>query len=312
MYTAKRAMEGVGIVPELLYVGDLRSPGSIQRAQRLIRRASPKYDIVHAQYGSALGWLISRNSHHTRTVLSIRGSDWTPWATKGLPGLHAQLGARLTRWSIRGFNLVLPVSHRIAREVREHSPQSRIVVLTDPVDLDRFAPRNRPEINRATLGLESDAPVVLFTSVSSGNSVKRLDLARAAIEHARGRIPNLQTLVGTGFGHDEMPGVVGCADVILCTSRSEGWPNSIKEALACDVPFVSTDVSDLSQIADHEPYCRVARADPTALGDALCDVLGASQARQVNLRHWVRRFSLPEYSEQLRNAYLAAMNLDQR
>ena len=307
MRTAHQALAATGIVPELLYLGDLRSPESVLKASRSLRVESVKFDIVHAQYCSALGWMTGAFATQSRTVLSIRGSDWTPWARHGLGAVHGRLGAALTRRSISRFDLLLPVSYRMAHEVRARSPHSRIKVLTDPIDLDRFSPEHQPEASRVQFGLEPDSPVVLFISASEGNSVKRPELARAAVEHARIKIPGLQVLVATGLAHEAMPRAIACADVVICTSRSEGWPNAIKEALACDVPFVATDVSDLRAIADAAPLCRVTAPDPVALGDALCDVIESPASQRRGLHLLMRGFSLTTFADQLQRSYLALL-----
>ncbi|MEA5409980.1 glycosyltransferase [Haloarculaceae archaeon H-GB2-1] len=39
-----------------------------------------------------------------------------------------------------------------------------------------------------------------------------------------------------------MPVWMNAADVLLLTSKREGFPNTVKEALACNLPVVSTDV----------------------------------------------------------------------
>ena len=82
-----------------------------------------------------------------------------------------------------------------------------------------------------------------------------------------------------------MPLWINAADVVLVTSTHEGWPNIVKEGLACNVPFVSTNVSDLHRIATVEPSCQIAEANPTALADALAKTISAG--RNANLRRHV-------------------------
>jgi glycosyltransferase involved in cell wall biosynthesis len=111
--------------------------------------------------------------------------------------------------------------------------------------------------------------------------------------------------VASGIAPEDMPAFVDACDVVLCTSTHEGWPNSIKEALACGVPFVSTDVSDLAEVARAHPVCRVCEPDPVALGNALCDVLNSPI--DPNLPSSVAQMAIPVISRRLAGAYSALL-----
>jgi len=45
--------------------------------------------------------------------------------------------------------------------------------------------------------------------------------------------------------YTEMPWYYSAADAMILCSDSEGSPTSVKEALACNLPVVSTDVGDV-------------------------------------------------------------------
>lgn len=47
--------------------------------------------------------------------------------------------------------------------------------------------------------------------------------------------------------HDKIPEMMNCADVLALCSLYEGSPTIVKEALACGIPVVSTDVGDVKE-----------------------------------------------------------------
>jgi glycosyltransferase involved in cell wall biosynthesis len=46
----------------------------------------------------------------------------------------------------------------------------------------------------------------------------------------------------------DMPAVYNALDIVCCSSLSEGLPNAVAEAMACDVPCVVTDVGDSAML----------------------------------------------------------------
>jgi glycosyltransferase involved in cell wall biosynthesis/GT2 family glycosyltransferase len=48
--------------------------------------------------------------------------------------------------------------------------------------------------------------------------------------------------------HDKMPDYYSKIDVLICTSKIEGTPNPVLEAMACGVPVISTDVGVVPQV----------------------------------------------------------------
>jgi len=70
----------------------------------------------------------------------------------------------------------------------------------------------------------------------------------------------------SGVDHDAVPDYMNAADALLLTSHSEGSPNSVKEALACNLPVVAVDVGDVRErLAGVEPS-RVAASDEELVG----------------------------------------------
>jgi teichuronic acid biosynthesis glycosyltransferase TuaC len=87
--------------------------------------------------------------------------------------------------------------------------------------------------------------VILFPSNAARSFNKGYDL----FERVRTLLgPSVRWLVGGGIPFEQMPTYVNAADVVLQTSRFEASPMIAKEALACNRPFVSTDVGDVREL----------------------------------------------------------------
>lgn len=310
MHTLADAMQACGVNVDLLYTGKLSSPLEIWRARALLREIEGGFDIVHAQYGSMCSLVASAAS--IRKLISLRGSDWYdmpvgPWRQR----LHGVLANLLTRLGLPYYDRVVVMSHSMRDEIdkRNTSPGSRaqrIDVVPDGLDLELFQPLDRQTCRQA-LGQGSDSrPWVLLTTLFEDNPIKRVPLARQAVELARQQLPDLVLKVASNVAHRDMPLWVNACNATLMTSIHEGWPNAIKESLACNVPFVSTDVSDLGLISALEPSCKTVAADPQALADALIGTLQNPTGN--NLRIHVKDMEVRVIARRLRHIYYEMMD----
>ncbi len=257
-------------------------------------------DLVHAQYGSGCAMFSSRLAG--RRVVTLRGSDWYGWDLPTFTGrLHWLLSRKMTRACLRRFDMVITVSDRMRAEVLQEMPDLRCESLPSGVDLACFKPMNRADARRFLGAGEDSSPWVLFSSVLGQNPLKRQWLAQAAVRELQRVLPQVKLKTLTGRPHDEVPVFINACDVLLMTSTHEGWPNIVKESLACNVPFVSTDVSDLADIVRVEPTCHLADASPEALARCLAEVL--SRPRPSDLRRHVEHMALPLIATRLVRLY---------
>ncbi len=301
MHVSHRALADAGVSPELRYLGNLRNPIHLLRARRAIAREATGADLLHCQFGSAAS-LACSSVRSCPKIVSLRGSDWTSaYSSRLLGRAHAALATRFTRLALPHFDVAICMSNRLAEEVQHRFPQLQVRVMPDPVHLSLFRPIDKAAA-RKTLGLPESGPrYVVFGSAKSDNPLKRRWLAEAAVQRVQKQLPEVRMLVATGYPHSMMPSVLSAADVAICTSTSEGWPNFIKEALACNVPFVSTDVSDLAGIAANEPTCRVVAPTVEALSTALLEALVSPQPS--DLRRHVASMSTESHAKQLIHTY---------
>jgi hypothetical protein len=218
----------------------------------------------------------------------------------------------MSRIAIRHAAMVICVSHRMRADVSRHVPDEHTMVMPTPIDFaalpeplqDRVAARR----SLAPL-LDPLASWVLFNSLSARNPIKRIGLARAAIDAARRRMSQpVELVTATGLSHRQALTLTSLCDLILSTSTAEGWPNCVKEALACDVPFVATDTSDLHRIARIEPRCRIVAADPDALGQAIAESLQVPRHPGLPLRRHVESMAMPIAARTLVDTYSRILN----
>lgn len=264
---------------ELLGTGNLGGFNAIRQAIR-IRRRSFQFDIVHAQYGSVCGWLASLAS--SLRVVSLRGTDvFGVEVGRACERLHGTLGRWFTLRSLKRFHAVITMSEQMSQRISPYGSDLAVSVIPSGIDLTAFSPMSR-ELAMSKLGVAADPrPWVLVAGVRSNNPVKRLALAEQSVDLVREMIGDVQLKFVSGVSHEEMPYWVNASSAILVTSTHEGWPNIVKEALACNVPFVSTDVGDLRTIASRTSNCFVADADPASIAGKLACSLRRPRSNEL-------------------------------
>jgi teichuronic acid biosynthesis glycosyltransferase TuaC len=194
-----------------------------RRLRRLLRH--DRFDLVHAHYG-LVGWC-ARLAGARPLAVSFHGTDVR----------HPLVGPASRRLAWR-VDLVAAVSRALFAE-EDGRPGLPAVpgsaVLPCGPDLTRFRPLPRPEA-RERLGLDPAGRYLLFPA-DPGRREKRHDRA-AELASACGA----ELLTGGSIEPEEMPLWVNAANAVLVTSDYEGFGLACVEALACDVPVLSTPV----------------------------------------------------------------------
>jgi glycosyltransferase involved in cell wall biosynthesis len=227
-------------------------------------------DLVHAHYGLA-GW--SASWVQRPLVVSFCGDDLL-----GTPGMSGRLtwksraAIRMSHRAARRADAIICKSENLRRALPMDADRRRAVVVPNGVDLTRFRPGDRLAA-RARLGLQADASLVLFPHAPDQRAQKRFDLAEAAVASAALQLPGLQLLPVAGVAHEDMPDWYRAADCLLLTSRTEGSPNTVKEALASGLPVVSVDVGDVRYWVQRVAGCEIAAPNADSLASAIARVL---------------------------------------
>lgn len=214
------------------------------------RTRTESFDVVHAHYG--LSGFPALFRYKTPLVITLHGSD----------ALSGWIQPCISKAVCLFADAVIAVSKGICAKIGGE-------VIPCGIDLTVFRPHDRMAA-RNRLGLPLRGRLVLFP-FDPLRQIKRYDLARGAVERLGD--PDTHILTVWGKQNEEMPWYYSAADVMLLCSKSEGSPTSVKEALACNIPVVSTDVGDVREIVDGIDGCEICDSKTESLAQGLKRVL---------------------------------------
>lgn len=242
----------------------LKFIGECRQLRAAVKKFQP--DVVHAQFGkfAALSAALSGRP----LIVTFRGTDINHNAKYSrLRSILGRGASQLAACFARG---IVCVSREIEQKVLARRWCPTIVTPTG-VDLNTFKPIADA---RAKLGYSPGERIVLFNA-GKNPEVKDPALARAALDFAAAHIGGIRfvSLDGT-VRPEDVPLFMNAADALILTSRTEGSPTVVQEAMACNLPVVSVDVGDVRERLAGVARCQVVPGrDPAALGTALARVL---------------------------------------
>lgn len=214
--------------------------------KKMIRQFKP--DLIHAHYG--LSGLFANFQRQMPVITTYHGSDIN--LKKILP--LSKIAAKLSRHNIY-------VTAKLAKIAKANNKYS---VIPCGVDFDAFYPIDKKEA-RKILKLNYETKYVLF-SASFDNAIKNASLAKLAIKNVD---PNISLIELKSFSREQVNLLLNACDVALITSFTEGSPQFIKEAMACNCPIVSTDVGSVEELIDNTEGCFLTSFDPDDVSDKL-------------------------------------------
>ena len=193
---------------------------------------SEKPDIVHAHY-STCGYLASMAAFglKTKVVVSLLGS---------FPEKNRRY--KLIKYCVRRvWDATIVKSERTRSQLDLDLP-----VIPNGVNLDRFVILPQEEARRK-VGFDEGRKYIIFVS-NPARGEKNYSLAQEAVKLLDDS--NVELVPVYDRTHDEVVEYMCAADALIMTSLSEGSPNVIKEAMACNCPLVVTDVGDVRWVTE--------------------------------------------------------------
>jgi glycosyltransferase involved in cell wall biosynthesis len=280
-----------------------RALPALARHLRASRPAALLSALNHANVVAALAHRLARS--RARLVLSERAHLSSVLAE--FPGVRMRATFALMRLTYRWADKVVTVSVEVAQDLRRHVPlaRERVVTIYNPI-VDEHLERLAQAPARHRWLASGDVPVVLgagrliaqkdFTTLVDAFALLRRDRLARLVILGEGELRDalLAQMQRLGVGDDvSLPGfepnpfaAMRAARVFVLSSRFEGLPGVLVQAMACGTPVVSTDcpAGPREILEDGRWGQLVPVGDASALAGAIAAVLDAPQAPDVRKR----------------------------
>ena len=235
--------------------------------RRSIRAERP--DIIHAHYG--LCGLLANLQRRVPVVTTYHGSDINIPAVRRFSKIAMRLSAFNIFVSKRNVSIALSPNSLIASRL-----QNRYALLPCGITIPKpWSEMQTQLVEQLTLNQwvqgvwSKDAKHILFAGAFD-NAVKDPELAKAAMNELEKMGVKAELIELKGYNRDQVNALMYTCHALLLTSKTEGSPQVIKEAMACGCPIVSVDVGDVAERTSGVEGCYIVRSrEPKDIADAL-------------------------------------------
>jgi len=290
------SLRSTGVKVDVLQITGSKAIKYLQCVRHLWALAS-KVDLIHAHYGFC-GW-VARSQIVKPVVVSFMGSDLLGGKdANGRVGLFRKFEVKTNQWLARAVDMAIVKSAEMAKVIAG----ARVHIIPNGVDLELFRPMC-PSEARAALGWSEDKIYVLFPS-SPHIPGKGFDLALDVIREASKYMSGTLEMVPLGnVPPNRVPLYMNGCHALLMTSFSEGSPNVVKEAMACNLPIVSVPVGDVPELLVGVRECTICPRNVQLLSEALVKALVSN--RRADGRSALERkgLSLMDVARRIKSIY---------
>jgi glycosyltransferase involved in cell wall biosynthesis len=250
--TQAESLRRAGVTVEVLVLqGRFRKliypKGMLQLRQRL---KSDGFNLIHAHY-SYVG-MVARTQRQVPVVVTYHGDDLLGTIdergqTKATSRLIAAAGRKLAQY--------VDACIVQTQQMFDTIPKGNVFIIPHEVDFEIFKPCDL-QYARAMLGLAGHKKYLLFAA-NPKIPVKHFPLAHAVAQELARRDPTVELLVVYKEPQERLALYMSACDVLVFPSYQEGSPNIVKQAMACNLPIVATDVGDVCQVIGNCRGCYI-------------------------------------------------------
>ena len=167
-------------------------------------------------------------------------------------------------------------------------------------------------IAQKEMNLSPDKINILFGG-SFSNARKNAPLAQAAIdilekenlqfETINHKSSDINLIEMRGFNRSQVNKLLCGCDMLLLPTKSEGSPQVLKEAMACNCPIVATDVADIAYLLQGVTNSYVTSFDPADVADKIQRVINCGERTNGRKRIEELKLDNPQVAETIFNIY---------
>jgi len=228
-------------------------------------------DIVHAHYG-LIGLVCVLTFSRIPIVLSVMGDDaYGSFDIHGKRIKSSYLNMLLTQIALIFAKRIIVKSKNILKFI-PYKKKSQII--PNGVDFNVF----KPSDNKLK-------PNTILSLADPNDFRKNFNLVKKALDLIKDN--KLKLLNPFPINHSQFPEYLNNCSVFVLTSYNEGSPNVIKEAMACNIPIVATDVGDVKEIIGKTEGCFITTFRPEDVADKIIRALafGKRTIGRENIKH---------------------------
>lgn len=221
------------------------------------------YAIPHASAALLAKQILAEDNKYIPVLTTLHGTDIT------LVGREASYEP-VVNWSINNSDAVTAVSKSLVEDTLEHfQVKGEVLVIPNFIDFDRFNKKPKEHFKKAIA--PNNEKILVHTS--NFRKVKRVDDVIRLFHIVQHEIPSKLLLIGDGpersniektcrelkvcdkvtfLGKQEaIEEILSVCDLFILPSERESFGLSALEAMACEVPVISTNAGGLAEVNIH-------------------------------------------------------------
>ena len=201
------------------------------------------YDLVHIHYGLSGMYLYWPFVKKVKTLVTFHGSDIQP------KGGNGKISMIVSRHAAKKADAAIILNDDMDAMVKLYCPNTHMIPCA--VDVNTFQPMAKTE--------KHEKVQVVFPS-NHERTVKNYPLFCKVLQILRNKYGiECEERELKNMTRNDIAQLYSNANLLLMTSNSEGSPQAVKEAMACNLPCVSTPVGDVQVLLNGVKKCYVSK-----------------------------------------------------